>query len=135
MQMAHAVLNDASEWRLRPRDRGELVSICRLLAAELETAAPANTLSNEKSNWKHWAAWCEHMGTQPLRNDMRSNTGADQEGYEREVLLLAAALPFILQRMRRRPGWSTAPTPLSALQVLQPATVGKPACNRTQPCL
>ena len=29
------------------------------------------------------------MGTTPYRNDVRANTGADQEGYEREVLLLA----------------------------------------------
>ena len=50
---------------------------------------------------------------------MRANTGADEAGYEREVLLLAAGLPFILQRMRKRPGYNTAPTPLSALQVLR----------------
>ena len=119
LQMTHAIMTDESPYRLRPHDSGELLAICRLLAAELEAAAPANTLANERSNWKHWEAWCEHMGTQPLRNDMAANTGADQAGYEREVILLAAGLAFILQRMRKRPGWSTPPSPLSALQVLR----------------
>ena len=119
VQLAHAIRCDSSQWRLRLENGNELMAICRLLSAELEAAAPANTLSNESSNWKHWEAWCAHVGTTPLRNDIRANSGADQEGHEREVLLLAAGLPFILGRMRRRPGWSTPPTPLSALQVLR----------------
>ena len=36
------------------REPGELLAVCRLLAAELEAAAPANTLNNEKSTWAHW---------------------------------------------------------------------------------
>ena len=119
VQMTHAMVSDTSQWRIQRADTGELHSICRLLAAELEAAAPPNTLRNEASNWRHWEAWCAYMGTTPLRNDIRGNSGADQVGYEREVLLLAAGLPFILQRMRRRPGWNTPPTPLSALQVLR----------------
>ena len=119
IQMVLAVSQDTSRWALRPADEGELLAVCRLLAAELEAAAPATTLANERSNWKHWEAWCTHMGTTPLRNDVRANSGDDVEGYEREVLLLAAGLPFILKRMRKRPGWHTPPSPLSALQVLR----------------
>ena len=119
IQIVHAVQSDTSRWRLRPADDGELLAIARLLSAELESAAPANTLSNESSNWTHWEAWCSHMGTAPLRNDRAANSGADEVGYERETLLLAAALPFIHRRMRRRPGWRTPPSPLSALQVLR----------------
>ena len=50
------------------------------------------------------------MGTTPLRNDTRAQTGADAAGYERECVLLAGALPFILARMRPRPG-SGGPRP------------------------
>ena len=117
-QMAVSMTEDRSRWRITC-NAGMLVGLCRLIAAELESAAPTNTLRNEASNWRHWEAWCDFLGTTPLRNDMRANSGADQEGYEREVVLLAAALPFILTRMRKRPGRDTAPTPLSALQVLR----------------
>ena len=118
LQMAVSITNDSSRWRLNC-EVGMLVGLCRLVASELELAAPVNTLKNEASNWRHWEAWCSFLSTTPLRNDARANSGADQEGYEREVVLLAAALPFILTRMRKRPGWDTPPTPLSALQVLR----------------
>ena len=139
LQMTLAITNDKSQWRLT-RHVEELHSMCRLLAAELEAAAPANTLKNEASNWRHWEAWCSYMGTTPLRNDSHSNNGMDIEGYERECLLLAAGLPFILGRMRRRPGWSTPPSPLSALQVLRGVRrvhkrLGTPMAPLTMACV
>ena len=82
----------------------------------LESAAASNTLQGEKSNWKHWVAFCTHRNVDPFRKDVRA---MDHTAYDKEVVILALALLFIYGRMGCRKGRTTPPRPASALAVLR----------------
>jgi integrase len=95
---------------------GEAELLATRLVQLLENAAAHNTLKSEKSNWKHWLAFCMHRNLEPFRNDVRA---MDHTQYDKEVLTLALALLFIYGRMVCRKGRKSPPRPASALAVLR----------------
>ena len=99
--------------RLAP---GEAHEVALQLVSLLEGAAAAATLNNERSNWRHWLAFCSHRGISPTRRDVRCMNHGE---YDKEVVILAMALLFVYGRMRCRRGRSTPPRPASALAVLR----------------
>eukprot|EP00966_Prymnesium_polylepis_P061767 1433693-Prymnesium_polylepis.1 len=97
-------------------DEGEADHLALRLVQLLEGAAARNTLRGEKSNWKHWMAFCLHRNIDPFRKDVRA---MDHAAYDKELVTLALALLFIYGRMGCRKGRTTPPRPASALAVLR----------------
>lgn len=110
-----ALHEEASSGGLRLAD-GEADHLAARLVQLLENAAATNTLRGERSNWKHWMAFCTHRNTDPFRKDVR---GMDHVEYDKEVVTLALALLFIYGRMGCRRGRAKPPRPASALAVLR----------------
>ena len=97
-------------------DEGEADELACRLVTLLESAAAANTLKGERSNWKHWLAFCTHRNIAPMRPDVRGMTHGE---YDSEVVYLALGLLFVHGRMGCRRGRSKPPRPSSALAVLR----------------
>jgi hypothetical protein len=122
--MVLAIRNDTSRYALRPADFSIVESMCQVLVEELENAAPDSTLAGEASAWRYWAAFCEELGTPPLRSDAAANSGVDPAGHSRETLLQAAAVPWIFERMPGRRGFDEhgrrlPPLPSSVANVIR----------------
>jgi hypothetical protein len=116
IDLAHTLSQDGSEWALRPVDHEQLRTACMAMYGNMEKSAPKGTLSQDKSHWSWWVRWCKTWNTPPMRTDHKSNTGTHWVGSRREAFLQAAALPWILCRMKAR--GREFPLPTSALQVL-----------------
>ena len=90
-----ALAGDASAYAI-PRHKLDLVDEIALdvygLAAD---GRPVGTCRQQRSNWKHWVAWCAHLGISPHRHDARANAGLDPVGAHREAFILAGGLRFI----------------------------------------
>ena len=97
-------------------DEGEADWLACRLVTLLESAASLNTLRGERSNWKHWLAFCTHRNIAPMRPDVQGMTHAE---YDSEVVFLALGLLFIHGRMGCRRGRTSPPRPSSALAVLR----------------
>ena len=113
--LAGALVGDAEEGGMR-LEAGEADYLSQRLVQLLEAAAAKNTLRNERSNWKHWMAFCLHRNVNPFRADVR---GMDHAAYDKEVVTLALALLFVYGRMGSKKGRRTPPRPASALAVLR----------------
>ena len=96
-------------------DESMLLSVARLVTI-IESDAPANTLRQEASNWRHWLAFCEQYRTSPWRKPM-AHMSMDEA--DAENLIWAKALLFIHARMKpgRRSKTGQA-KPASALAVI-----------------
>jgi hypothetical protein len=116
LDLAHTLSTDESEWALRPLDPEQLGTACMAMYGNLERAAPQGTLKQDKSHWNWWTRWCKTWNTPPMRTDYKANTGSHWLGSRREAFLQAAALPWILCRMKAR--GRPFPLPTSALQVI-----------------
>ena len=79
---------------------------------------PVGTRKQQRSDWKHWTAWCSHLGVSPWRLDARANAGLDPVGARREAFILAGGLRFIYNRMQPRRRADPVPQPQSALNVI-----------------
>ena len=110
------VTTSAKPWALRPSSPGRLRSMLTGLAGLQEQAAPDNTLAQEKSNFKYWAAWCAEWNTSTTRPSVRS-LSADE--YMVESAFWGAAVPWIHERMRDRHGVLGMAQPQSSLSVLR----------------
>ena len=97
-------------------DEGEADELACRLVTLLESAAATNTLKGERSNWKHWLAFCTHRNIAPMRPDVKGMTHGE---YDSEVVYLALGLLFVHGRMGCRRGRSKPPRPSSALAVLR----------------
>jgi len=106
---------DAEQGGLR-MDASEADHLAHRLVQLLEGAAARNTLRGEKSNWKHWMAFCVHRNVEPFRKDVRCMGHAE---YDKELVTLSLALLFIYGRMGCRKGRIKPPRPSSALAVLR----------------
>ena len=113
--LAAALVSDSDAGGLRLGSE-EADHLSARLVQLLEGAAAKNTLRGERSNWKHWMAFCIHRNVAPFRPDVRS---MDHTAYDKEVVTLALALLFIYGRMGCRTGRRAPPRPSSALAVLR----------------
>lgn len=113
--LADLLTEDTSVHSMR-FDEGEADAVCLHLMQILEQSAAKTTLANEKSNWKHWLAFCTHRNTAPWRRDTRGMAHAD---YDKEVVVLSFALLYVYGRMNCKPGRKAPPKPASALAVLR----------------
>ena len=113
--LATALLSDSESGGIILAE-GEADALSLRMVQLLESAAASNTLQGEKSNWKHWVAFCTHRNVDPFRKDVRA---MDHTAYDKEVVVLALALLFIYGRMGCRKGRTTPPRPASALAVLR----------------
>lgn len=113
------LLGDRSPFALRPDDPEELAEMCRDVFQHIDRAQAPATLDAEKSAWKHWVAFAEHMNTPAWRADAEANAGMDRGGAQREALMLAMALVFVYRRMKPRSSRDPAPKPNSAMAVLR----------------
>ena len=113
--LAAALESNTSEYGLR-LEEGEADYLAEQLVTALERAGANSTKANERSNWKHWIAFCTHRNTKPFRMDVRHLSPREQDS---EVVTLALALLFIYSRMGQKPGRKTPPKPSSALAVLR----------------
>ena len=72
-------------------DESMLLSVARLVTI-IESDAPANTLRQEASNWRHWLAFCEQYRTSPWRKPLSRMTADEADA---ENIIWAKALLFI----------------------------------------
>ena len=101
-ELAAFISSDTSRYALRPSQPDLVLNLCKTSLEYVQLGSAVRTHYQEDSQWRHWHAYCCHMKTPPLRSDIPANLGIDAQGQQREVLLLAGALPFFLQRMRGR---------------------------------
>ena len=113
--LTEALRSEAADGGLRMND-DEADHLSTRLVQLLEGAAASNTLKGERSNWRHWMAFCVARNTNPFRTDVR---GMNHVEYDKEVVTLALALLYIYGRMSCRPGRKHPPRPASALAVLR----------------
>lgn len=111
------ISGDASEFALKPARPEMIQDLCQTSLEYVQLGSAIRTHYQESSQWRHWHAYCAHMGTPALRSDIAANLGLDTLGQQREVLLLAGGLPFIQKRMRGRSESGQA-KPRSAYAVL-----------------
>ena len=116
--LTDALRQDRSPWAI-PRSRLHLVDAIAVDIYELaDEGAPVGTRRQQASNWKHWCAWCAHVGVSPWRMDTHANSGHDPVGARREAFILAGGLRFIYNRMQPRRRSDPVPQPQSALNVI-----------------
>jgi hypothetical protein len=102
-----------------PRDRLPLVAdLIGDIFELVDDGRPQSTRAQQRSNWKHWTAWCHFLGVNPWRIDTSANSGSDAAGAKREAFILAGGLRFIYNRMRPRRSADPVPQPQSALNVI-----------------
>ncbi|MEM1044320.1 MAG: NADAR domain-containing protein [Bacteroidota bacterium] len=104
-----------SSLELRPADGAWFAALQRAVHAATAEASPASTLKTNIQHWRPWTVFCGLMGTSPIRNDRRANSGADEAGFDREVTLLCSFFVWRYQNMMPRARSSPAPKPQSAM--------------------
>ena len=93
---------DTSTWAIRPSDPALLDSICNDFFLTTRFAHAPSTVQQDKSAWKYWQQWCQHVGTPPIRDDLRALSGMDAFGLQREVWLQAAAIIYWMPSIKGR---------------------------------
>jgi hypothetical protein len=117
IEAAGTMVNDDSELALRPLDNSSLADAVESFQ-DLMGDAYAESTSNQDwgSHWTWWKKWCSEFNTPPIRNKDASTLTHKER--KREIFLMAAAVPWILHRMKPGPGrqW---PQPESAAKVIR----------------
>ena len=93
---------DKSRYALRPSNPELLESLVRLVHDAIDDSVPPTVRRTDNSHWKFWVAFCLLMNTNVWRDDHESNSGADHDGHEREVLIQAVFLVWRYVNMRPR---------------------------------
>ena len=109
--VAAALEHDESNFALRP-SAFRLHDLCARLF-DPTTAQATSTSSGQRSAWKHWAAWCLKMNTDPWR----AAEAVSQMERNREAVLQAGFLRFCHNRQSARSG-RLAALPSSATKTL-----------------
>ena len=114
--LAEELADDKSEWAIGRHSPELLETLCCGLNTTLHTYLPEKSQRQLSSNWKWWLKWCQYIDASPYRFDSKAHLGLDPTGQRREAFLQAAAIPWILDKMkpRGRP-W---PLPESAWKVI-----------------
>ena len=102
---------------LNPEDPADLETALDGMQTYLNRSFASSTTAQDKgSNWVWWSKWCATWRTSPLRNYHHSF--ASLKEARTEIFLQAAAVPWILQRMKPGKGRSR-PLPSSAAAVIR----------------
>ena len=114
--LAEELAEDRSEWAIDRHSPELLETLCCGLNTTLHTYLPEKSQKQLSSNWKWWLKWCQYIDASPCHFDSKAHLGLDPTGQRREAFLQAAAIPWILDKMkpRGRP-W---PLPESAWKVI-----------------
>jgi hypothetical protein len=115
--LADALAHDTSDLALRPTV-ATLPSLCASLLKYVDDAYSKGTIDAERGHWNWWTAYCDYMGTKPFRTCVSANMGTDAALHQRECLLQALFVPWVLCRMQPRSKKDAAPKPESAMKVL-----------------
>ena len=110
------MLNSDRPWALRPSSPSRLRTMLSSLASLRERSAPDTTLSQERSAFKYWSAYCAEWGTSTTRPAART-LNADE--YLCETCFWGAAIPWVHERMPSRAGVVGEAQPQSALNVIR----------------
>ena len=116
--LASMLAGDTSPWAIPAHNMSLVEEIYVDVLGLALDGAPVGTKRQQRSDWKHWTAWCTHIGVDPWRFDARANQGLDPVGARREAFLLAGGLRFIYNRMIPRSRKDPVPQPQSALNVI-----------------
>ena len=109
---------DDSPWAIPTHKLGLVDEISLDVYGLAADGRPVGTRKQQRSDWKHWTAWCSHLGVSPWRLDARANAGLDPVGARREAFILAGGLRFIYNRMQPKRRADPVPQPQSALNVI-----------------
>jgi hypothetical protein len=101
-QFANQLRTDTSAWAIKPKDPELLEAICNDFFLSTRFAHSDSTINQDKSAWKYWLQWCQHVGTPPIRDDLRALSGIDAFGMQREVWLQAGAIIFWMPGIKGR---------------------------------
>ena len=85
---------DESHLALRPHDWSLVRGLLTASNAATERRVPNTTKKQDRCNWRKWDTFCKMLDTPPIRDDIRSATGADPAGYVRECTLVELAFMF-----------------------------------------
>jgi hypothetical protein len=107
---------DDSDLALRPDDSEDLTQAVQMVHSLMADAYAASTSKQDwGSHWNWWTLWCKQWNTRPIRYKRLDNMNSWER--EREIYLMAAAIPWILYRMKGRGRmW---PLPESAAKVIR----------------
>jgi len=92
---------DDSDLALRPDDSEDLTQAVQMVHSLMADAYAASTSKQDwGSHWNWWTLWCKQWNTRPIRYKRLDNMNSWER--EREIYLMAAAIPWILYRMKGR---------------------------------
>ena len=111
--------DDTSPYALRPVDPEAFGA---LAAAFANTVASSGADSTNRQDARYfngyWSRFCAEQSTSRLSNDVTANTGADPQGYQREVFIPALFAAYVYENIKPKRRGAPAPNPQSAVSVL-----------------
>ena len=116
--MLRSLINDTSPWALRPPDPHTLRDIVSMVHAAVDGATPPRSLAQEDRKWSKWVVFCALLGTRPWREDRAALSGADTDGYERELILQVGFVLWVYRDLKPRRKADPAAKPASARKYL-----------------
>jgi hypothetical protein len=117
-ELTDVLAADTSRLALRPKDPAALQALCAATLGAAEMVPALGTLSTDDLAWARWTAYCESMGTPPIRSDVLANAGLDFAGAHRETVLLSGFLMHLAETLPGRGGRGRAKPQASLNMVL-----------------
>ena len=119
LDLVASLRGDTSQYTLRPADPEAFGALVIAFAGAVARSGIGSTNRQDTRYYDgYWTRFCDEQNTSRLRNDVATNTGADQQGYLREVIIRAFFVVYVYENMKPKRRGAPAPKPQSAVSVL-----------------
>ena len=112
-ELASKLASDTSPLALRPPDPARLETLCDAFIAATQTVHANGTLDVDGTAWRRWEAYCQDMGTPPVRSADGTSAFADPAATDRETILQSGFLIHLATVVEPRAKASPAAKPQS----------------------
>jgi hypothetical protein len=117
LHLAGILKNDKSPLALRPQDPEALHQLCLATLQAAENAPANSTTKADDLAWERCCAYCDSMGTPPLRMNGATMGTSHATSTERETALLCGFLLYLADTMSGR-GCTGSSKPQSNFQMV-----------------
>jgi hypothetical protein len=112
-ELATKLAQDGSPLALRPPDPARLEALCEAHIAATQTVHAEGTLGVDGTAWRRWEAYCQDMGTPPVRSTDGTSAFSDSTAGDRETILQSGFLIHLATVVEPRAKASPAAKPQS----------------------
>ena len=117
LHLASILENDKSTLALRPQDPEALHQLCLATLQAAESAPADSTTKADDLAWERWCAYCNSMGTPPLRMNGATMGTSHATSMERKTALLCGFLLYLADTISGR-GCTGSSKPQSNFQMV-----------------